>query len=137
MRGLRQTSAGSAKRRPAEKFDRFGSLTRRLALMRPVPKLVQKAGRTNSNRSDTYPDAKRRTHAKDYPANASADYSERNDIGEHCVDHHLSPFNSRQPKTCTKRPPFKAASLSQGPGKRISPVSTYGSKDTVLNPRSR
>jgi hypothetical protein len=47
--------------------------------MRPVPKFVQQAGRPNSNRSDADPDAKRRTRAaNDYPANPSADYSERN-----------------------------------------------------------
>jgi hypothetical protein len=72
------------------------SLAHRAALMRPVPKLVQKAGRPNSNRCDTDPDAKRRIHADDYPANASADYSQRNEIGKQCVNHDLPSFASRQ-----------------------------------------
>jgi hypothetical protein len=97
--------------------------------MRPVPKLVQKAGHPNSNRSDADPDAKRRIRAaNDYPANANGDDSERNEIGEQCANHDLPSFNSRQsllsesdspserrgPAPC-KEAAHKAASLLQGP----------------------
>jgi hypothetical protein len=57
--------------------------------MRSVPKLVEKAGHPDNNRSDTDPDAKRRTLADDNPADASADYPERNETGEDRVDHAL------------------------------------------------
>ena len=55
--------------------------------LRPVAKLVQNTDRPNSNRSDADTDAECRVRTGDDPAHASADYSERNEIGEVRVAH--------------------------------------------------
>ena len=55
--------------------------------LRPVAKLVQNTDRPNSNRSDADTDAECRVRTGDDPAHASADYSERNEIGEVRVIH--------------------------------------------------
>ena len=62
--------------------------------LRPVAKLVQNTDRPNSNGSDADSDAECRVRTGDDPAHASADYSERNKIGEHRVPHRINPFRA-------------------------------------------
>jgi hypothetical protein len=61
----------------------------RARLMATMPQLVRKAGYSDGNRSNTHPDEQHRIHTNYNRADASADYSERNEIGEKTVDHAL------------------------------------------------
>jgi hypothetical protein len=64
-------------------------------LTRAVAKLIQNTDRPNRNRNDadSYSYAERRVRTGDDPDDASADDTERNEIGEDRVAHALPSFN--------------------------------------------
>jgi hypothetical protein len=74
-------------------------------LLRSVAKLVQETDRPNSNRQDAYSDTKCEVPAAvppnvrsgDDPDDASADYSEKNKIGERGIAHRINSFPARTP----------------------------------------